>query len=165
MCSSLFTGTLCVAFGGVVRGPCQHATFPWHCSLVPALCVLVPAGHQQRGFCLCSLFPRIVCFIQCLQIKSKVVPACAFLFPFLCPLVPRIVCCICHLQVISKGVPDDAMQGIPDRQVPLPDSLLNFQYMYNSTGSKVRGGCSSHMLCAFPCCCKLLPCNALYCLE
>lgn len=58
-------------------------------------------------------------------------------------------CSVCFCaQVIGKGVPEDAMQGIPDKQVPLPDSLNNFQYMYNSTGSKVRErgalGCSSH---------------------
>lgn len=42
------------------------------------------------------------------------------------------------LQIIAKGVPEDAMQGIPDKQVPLPDTLLSMQSMYNSTGSKVR---------------------------
>lgn len=42
------------------------------------------------------------------------------------------------LQVIGKGVPEDAMQGIANKQVPLPDTMMNFQYMYNSTGSKVR---------------------------
>jgi hypothetical protein len=44
---------------------------------------------------------------------------------------------LCVLQVIGKGVPEDAMQGISDKQVPLPDAMMNFQYMYNSTGSKV----------------------------
>jgi hypothetical protein len=44
------------------------------------------------------------------------------------------------LQVIGKGVPEDAMQGIADKQVPLPDTMMNFQYMYNSTGSKVGLG-------------------------
>jgi hypothetical protein len=48
-----------------------------------------------------------------------------------------VLCCAGVLQIIGKGVPEDAMQGIPDKQVPLPDELVNFQYMYNSTGSKV----------------------------
>jgi hypothetical protein len=43
------------------------------------------------------------------------------------------------------------MHGIPDRQVPLPDSLLNFQYMYNSTGSKVRRKVSSVCFCCAAC--------------
>lgn len=41
-------------------------------------------------------------------------------------------------QVLSKGVPDDAMPGIRDKQVPLPDTLNNFNGLYNSQGSKVR---------------------------
>lgn len=45
------------------------------------------------------------------------------------------------------------MQGVPDKQVPLPDTLLNFQYMYNSTGSKVSPGhCAIHWGC-----CRGLP--------
>jgi hypothetical protein len=49
--------------------------------------------------------------------------------------------CAAVRQIIGKGVPEDAMQGIPDKQVPLPDELVNFQYMYNSTGSKVSSVC------------------------
>lgn len=43
-----------------------------------------------------------------------------------------------HAKVIAKGVPEEAMPGIAERQVPLPDSLLNFNGLYNSQGSKVR---------------------------
>jgi hypothetical protein len=42
------------------------------------------------------------------------------------------------LQVIAKGVPEEAMPGIAEKQVPLPDSLNNFNGLYNSQGSKVR---------------------------
>lgn len=69
-------------------------------------------------------------------------------------LITNLLLCVVSgcSQVISKGVPDDAMQGISGRQVPLPDSLLNFQYMYNSTGSKVRGGCSGVLCyCSYSC--------------
>ncbi len=47
------------------------------------------------------------------------------------------LCCGCFLQVLAKGVPEDAMPGIKDKQVPLPDSLNNFNGLYNSQGSKV----------------------------
>lgn len=43
-----------------------------------------------------------------------------------------------HEKVLSKGVPEDAMPGIKDKQVPLPDTLNNFNGLYNSQGSKVR---------------------------
>lgn len=47
------------------------------------------------------------------------------------------LCCDAFLQVIGKGVPEDAMAGLPDRQVPCPDELVEFRYMWNSSGSKV----------------------------
>lgn len=50
---------------------------------------------------------------------------------------------MCTPQVIAKGVPEEAMPGIAERQVPLPDSLLNFNGLYNSQGSKV--GCSRRL--------------------
>eukprot|EP00879_Flechtneria_rotunda_P006871 GHRR01007216.1.p1 GENE.GHRR01007216.1~~GHRR01007216.1.p1 ORF type:complete len:295 (+),score=86.84 GHRR01007216.1:1136-2020(+) len=43
-----------------------------------------------------------------------------------------------HAKVIAKGPPEDALPGIKDKQVPLPDSLNNFNGLYNSTGTKVR---------------------------
>lgn len=45
---------------------------------------------------------------------------------------------VLSMQIIAKGVPEDAMPGIADRQVPLSDSMVHFNNMYNSTGSKVR---------------------------
>lgn len=46
------------------------------------------------------------------------------------------------MQIIGKGVPEDAMPGIKDKQVPLPDSMVHLNNMYNSTGNKVNWGLS-----------------------
>lgn len=38
------------------------------------------------------------------------------------------------------------MAGIPDKQVPCPDELVEFRYMWNSSGSKVRARPAGHEL-------------------
>lgn len=55
-------------------------------------------------------------------------------------------CNMFPMQVLSKGVPEDAMPGIKDKQVPLPDSLNNFNGLYNSQGSKVSQATVSQYL-------------------
>lgn len=78
-----------------------------------------------HGWCAVALTPTIVCVSASVHVR-----ACTS-----CALTPIEMLL---LQVIGKGVPDDAMPGIPDKQVPLPDTLNNFNGLYNSQGSKVN---------------------------
>ena len=40
-------------------------------------------------------------------------------------------------QVLEKGMPEDAMPGIKDKQVPLPDDCKAIPGLFNSQGVKV----------------------------
>lgn len=124
----------------------QHAKVSTHASAT----LRRPSGHAPLQAAVMTYdSPCSVCVKGVKKLQQGIV----LLFSLLtascccscCTVSCRVVLCHC-VQIIGKGVPEDAMAGVPDKQVPLPDELVNFQYMYNSTGSKVRR--ARHCICS-----------------